>query len=224
MQVLLFDIDGTLLFSGGAGQVAMKQTLLELYGEAREVDIPVHGRTDKGIIADLLEAHEVAASDAEVARFYSSYAPRMEAAMKVCDGSLLPGVRGLLDELAQVEELVLGLLTGNGEVAAKAKLAHFDIDHYFHFGGFGENFANRNDIAVEAKTSARRVLTDANISEYWVIGDTIHDVACARHIDAKSIAVGTGRVDQQELIASDPTFYITDLSEFSQVQMGMQNR
>lgn len=214
MHTLLFDIDGTLLFSGGAGKIAMESTLQKLFGECREVSIPVHGRTDQAIIRDLLVAHEVQSCPESIEQFYSVYQKRLPLAMKECQGYLLAGVQNLIEHLAELPDVAMGLLTGNGEQAAKTKLAHFELDSFFQFGGFGERHSHRVDIARDALTAAANFTgTAPSPSSTWVIGDTIHDVSCARDTELKSLAVGTGKVDLEELKASGPDRYLDDLSD-----------
>ena len=132
---------------------------------------------------------------------------------------MFPGVRPLLDLLHARNDVHLGLLTGNVQQAALLKLTHYELaGYFFQFGGYGDDHANRDDIARAALASAAAHLknNDPLISQrsinLWVIGDTPHDVQCARAIGANVVAVCTGIFSREQLATSQPDLLLDDLT------------
>ena len=123
-------------------------------------------------------------------------------------------MRELLQQLATKEDVILGLLTGNYLGGATIKLEHFEIDHHFGFGGFGDHYFERDDVAREAlaEIHQRYPEDDVQPNDIWVIGDTPADVECGRAIGANVIAVGTGFCERNDLIASSPDHFFEDFS------------
>ena len=213
MWTLLFDIDGTLLRTGGAGWLAIERAMGELHGTRQVPKIPVGGRTDKGIFVDLFEAAGIdfsAEAYDEFRGLYHDYLPQM---MHETGARLLPGVSELLEILGKRSDVSLGLLTGNSESAAKVKVDHFGLGGYFKFGGFGDQHAERDKVAEAAVTAAQAVLPSFESSETWVIGDTIHDITCARSVGAKVLAVTTGSGKRDELNDHAPDLLFDDLAD-----------
>ncbi|WP_437200744.1 HAD family hydrolase [Planctomicrobium sp. SH664] len=217
--VCLFDIDGTLLNSGGAGQHAMEQALAEVFGlTGPYTDIPAAGRTDWAITTDLFAFHQLELDPDSWQKFLKSYLGHLPASLSLRCGGVLPGVVDLLNQLSDREDVALGLLTGNVETGARAKLRHYDLDHHFPFGGFGDEFHNRDDVARSAHAAARKYLLDQlHADRVWVIGDTPADVQCARAIGARVIAVATGIHTPEELEPSRPDRLLKDLSDIDGV-------
>jgi len=210
---ILFDIDGTLTTSAGAGAGAMETTVQQLFGINEFPEISMHGRTDTGILHELFAAIGVE-HDGTFDQFNQQYCLNLPGSLKDRDARLLPGVEPLLEELAGLEHVELGLLTGNIKRAAEIKLQNVGIDQYFSFGGYGDYHADRNDVAVEAVQNAREAIGDRFSSEYvWVIGDTANDIRCARHIGAKVIAVETGGGSPESLKAASPDLQLPDLND-----------
>ncbi|SFH61231.1 HAD family hydrolase [Planctomicrobium piriforme] len=204
--VCLFDIDGTLLSAGGAGQHAMEQALEEVFGvQGPYHDIPAAGRTDWAITRDLFAFHDLEVTDHQWQRFLEAYLRLLPISMTTKNGQVLPGVNELLNELSRRDDVALGLLTGNLEVGARLKLRHFDIDHHFHFGGYGDSHLDRDDVARLAHRAAgEHLTTEIHADRLWVIGDTPADVKCGRAIGAKVLAVATGIHSISELEPSRP--------------------
>ena len=215
MHVLLFDIDGTLIRSGGAGKHALEGAFAELFNVPEVRDgVPYAGRTDIAIARDLLELHGVAPSPDNVERLQAAYLQRLPQSLLGNGGIVLPGVTQLLPELVRQEHLAIGLLTGNIRRGAEVKLRHFELWDHFAFGGFGDGTHDRDDVARAALRDTerhldRRVKTD----DVWVIGDTPLDVRCARAIGAKAVAVCTGWHSADELHAAGADWVLNDLSD-----------
>jgi phosphoglycolate phosphatase len=215
MHTCLFDIDGTLLSSGGAGKAAMENALLEEFGlDAIRVQVPYSGRTDRAIVRDLFRHHGVADSPENWRQFVAGYLRRLPNFLTRCQGRVLPGIAALLAQLRARGDVLLGLLTGNLRVGARLKLGHYGLFEHFVFGGFGDDHFSRDDVAREALAEVHRRLNGAtNLERVWVIGDTPLDVQCARCIGAKVAAVATGWHSLDELAAAKPDLLLPDLSD-----------
>jgi phosphoglycolate phosphatase len=217
-QIIFFDIDGTLLASGGAGQKAMEEALTEEF----RVQFPFEGvltagRTDFGIVTEIFDRYDIEHSDEQRHRFRQAYLDRLPDCLQSLSGLVLPGVPALLAELSKRENLVLALLTGNYSEGAWIKLKHFELDHYFDFGGFGDTHADRDMVAGSAKEVAEMAL-ERKIpgDQCCVVGDTPADIACARAIGASVVAVATGMYDSGELATHNPDHLFKDFSNVSE--------
>jgi phosphoglycolate phosphatase len=214
MQVCLFDIDGTLLHSGGAGKAAIEAALVEDFAVALCVDVPYSGRTDRAIGRDLLHLHGIEPTAENWQRLTRGYLARLPASLDTNRGKVLPGVAALLQHLAEQGPVAVGLLTGNIRAGAKIKLGHFDLYHHFAFGGFGDDHFERDDVAREALAAVRaHVHGQHSADRIWVIGDTPLDVQCARAIGARAVAVATGWHSLEQLRATAPDLLLADLSD-----------
>jgi phosphoglycolate phosphatase len=201
MVVVLLDIDGTLLDAGGAGRAALVAAMRQELGpDIPEAKVEIAGRTDRGILADLLMAYELPVDEENFSRLLQMYLDHLPAELERATGCVLPGVLELLAALSSMEDTHLGLLTGNVAVAAQAKLEHHQIHTPFAFGGFGDDHADRADVAAAAIADAERHLgRDVPPEQVVVIGDTRNDIRCARAVGAAAIAVETGFASPEEL-------------------------
>ncbi len=225
MHICLLDIDGTLLLTGGAGRAAFAHTLAADFGIPEiNADVDFAGRSDRAIVADLFRGHGIEPSDENWQRFCSGYLSQLDAALLAHQGQVLPGVGALLDALADRGDVAIGLLTGNVREGARRKLAHYDLWHWFPFGGFGDDYVERNDIATAALAAAISHLTaaatlnDANTQrppngEVIVIGDTPYDIRCGRSIGARCVAVATGHTSSDELRGGNPNVLVETLED-----------
>lgn len=221
--VYLFDIDGTLLNTGGAGQSAMERALETAFHLTDlSHDIPAAGRTDRAITADLFAHHGIPDRPESWNRFMQAYVEHLPQSLAELDGRVLPGVVDLLDTLADRGDVALGLLTGNFRRGAELKLEYYLLDHHFRFGGFGDVHFDRDDVARAALAEACRFLDREQSSDHiWVIGDTPSDVKCARAIGAHAVAVATGIFSSEELEAAQPDFLFADFTEPAHLLAGL---
>jgi phosphoglycolate phosphatase-like HAD superfamily hydrolase len=220
MYAVLFDIDGTLLLTGGAGKSCFVETFREDFQIANpQGEVPFAGRSDRAIAYDLMQVHGIELSAENWQRFLTGYCRRVEEVLDRSTGGLLPGVVELLDELGRLEHVAVGLLTGNVEHGAWAKLGHYGLADRFAFGGFGDHHTDRNHIATAALRAAELHAAKARngapgkLRRVMVIGDTISDVRCARSIGAYSVAVATGSTSLEELAESGPDLALADLTD-----------
>lgn len=222
MWTILLDIDGTLLRTKGAGLAAIKQAVEELFGE--EIELPkisVHGRTDAGIMADLLEGQTFDWSN-RLPEIFECYCKHLKTRIGDFEGCVYPGAVEFLTELWRRKNaseqanqgVAIGLLTGNCKQAAYVKIEHFELQSYVEeFGGFGDVHPDRNDVAASAKSSAQAFLGERfDENKVWVIGDTANDIRCARWIGAKVVAVATGGSSFDDLAAHNPDICVQDLA------------
>jgi phosphoglycolate phosphatase len=217
LKLLLFDIDGTLVMTGGAGVRAMNRAFEDTFrikDAFRGVSMP--GRTDKIILSDALQNLGCTLRDEEFRRFRSRYCEVLREEMEEPGPrkGVLPGVRPLLDALSSRDDMFVALLTGNFGDAARIKLEYFGLWQYFACGAFGDDSANRNDLVAIAAERARSCGAPAVAqSDVIVIGDTPLDVACANAAGARSVAVATGFHDIEELRGTGADLVLPDLSE-----------
>jgi phosphoglycolate phosphatase-like HAD superfamily hydrolase len=214
--VLLFDIDGTLVRGHGAGRRLMEDAFAEVLGlgTASLAEVPFHGNTDPAIVRAGLDALGFPASDALVTRILGDYVARLERA--VTDArpfEALPGAKALCDILRGRGHR-LGLGTGNVEVAAWLKVRAVALGDAFDYGGFGSDHHERSALlAVGARRGAALLGQAYEACEVVVIGDTLRDIAAARAIGARVLAVATGGDDAETLAAAGPDMWVTTLAD-----------
>jgi len=219
MHICLFDIDGTLIHTRGAGTAALREGLRAAFGVDEPTDqVPIHGRTDRGITRDLFQFHGIDDNPAHWDRFREAYLQALPTSLAARAGTVLPGIVPLLELLTSRDDVMMGLLTGNTQAGARIKLAHYGLEHFFDFGGFGDDHFERDDVAREALAVVEsRLGAPVDTANVWVIGDTPKDVSCGRAINARTIAVATGNHSREELAAAAPDFLATDFSDPQEV-------
>jgi phosphoglycolate phosphatase-like HAD superfamily hydrolase len=213
MYAVLFDIDGTLLLTAGAGMKAFAAAFAELF-EVQQLlgDVPFAGRSDRAIALELMHIHGIEPTDEHWHQFVESYLQHLETTLPQCVGEIMPGVHGLLDALQRQDHVLVGLLTGNLRSGAACKLSHYGLADRFKFGGFGDLWTDRNAIASEACEQAR-CHARGKLDGVMVIGDTVHDIRCARSIGACAVAVPTGNTSADQLRDEEPDILVEDLTE-----------
>ena len=218
MAVYLFDIDGTLLNSGGAGQAAMEVGLARAFGITAPTEgISVAGRTDFAIISDLLEFHGVEPSVENRHKIIDEYLAHLPVELSQREGLILPGVVELLEQLSGTGEAHLALLTGNLRRGAELKLTHFELIQHFEGGGFGDDHSHRDDVARAALADVQETRPSATSETVWVIGDTPADVQCGRAIGASVLAVATGLYSAEQLAETEPDHLVDDFSNVARI-------
>lgn len=212
-KVLLFDIDHTLLYSGGAGILAMDLAFRDQFGLADGfATVEFSGRTDTAILRDALRIHHIDGDfPTLLERFKGAYFHHLEETLPVTKGSLMPGIASLLEELSARDDVLLGLATGNFRRGAELKLRHYHILHYFRDGGFGDDSEDRARIVRLAVQRLAGGLEGAH--RVVVIGDTPHDIASAQANGAIAVGVATGKYSLEDLRRCGADIALPDLSE-----------
>lgn len=220
-RLLLFDIDGTLVDTAGAGREALRRALLAVFGETGPIDdFDFHGRTDPAIVSGLMR--EAGRREEEVqGRLESVWDAYLRALSEELEDrrrrgrvSAYPGVVELLESTAGDPRFTLALVTGNVAAGAWHKLEAADLAGHFGFGAFGSDSALREDLPPLAlRRAARQLGREYAPGEAVVIGDTPEDVRCARASGIRAVTVATGRHRPEELADHDPDHVFDDLSD-----------
>ncbi len=216
-RLLLFDIDGTLILTGGAGVRAMNRAFAAAFGRDEGFrGIPMAGRTDQAILLEALTRAELAHDRRGLSEFWRRYQQFLEEEIERPGPrkGVMPGVRELLDTLAARDEMFSALLTGNFAEAARIKLEHFDLWRYFRCGAFGDDAVERHDLVSVAVARAQACgVPPVDPAQVWVVGDTPLDIACATRARAHALAVATGDYDVESLKSSGAEIVFEDLRD-----------
>ena len=214
--LLLFDVDGTLVTTGGAGRRALEQVFSACFGREDACSFALDGMTDRAIVRAGLTAIGITPTEKDIDSVLAEYVRILEAEVAKVDGSLYrlhAGIDQALDAASGFAGVALGLGTGNIREGARVKLSRVGIYQRFAFGGFGCDHEDRIELL---RCGARRGAEHLGVStaecRVVVIGDTPKDVAAARGIEAESIGVGTGRYSAAQLLAAGATAAFPDLS------------
>jgi phosphoglycolate phosphatase-like HAD superfamily hydrolase len=224
--LILFDVDGTLVDMAGAGRRALTFAIESVFGldgiaeHARRVRF--QGKTDPVILAEIAAEAGIPRRDIEArtAELCAAYVRGLRRELERPDPRrrALPGVPELLEHLDRREGVFLGLLTGNLEEGARAKLGVFDLNRFFPDGGFASDHPDRNEIARLARFKlSRRFGMDFHPREVTVVGDTELDVACARANGYRAVAVDSGWVPREDLVEAEPDALLDSLTDLSAV-------
>ncbi len=225
-HLLLFDIDGTLVTSGGAGETALNEAMRERFGVAGGLgEITVAGATDSRIARSMLEHNGFAATAENITALLDSYLHHLKLRLPLHQGRVLPGIVELLDRLNGREDCIVALLTGNVVRGAEIKLTHFGVWDYFEFGAFADDHHDRNELG---KFAMARALEKHGVEfppeHIYVIGDTPRDIECGMAFGAKTVAIATGNYSREELAECIPDFLFDDLSDTEAVMKALLPR
>lgn len=220
-RLLLFDVDGTLVDTDGAGREALRRALIEVFGEAGPIDsFDFHGKTDPAIVRGLMRAAGRAEAEVERrldrlwARYLEALAEELELRRRQGRVRPFPGVSELLAEASVDPRFALALVTGNVAEGAWHKLEAGELGHHFGFGAFGSDSARRAELPpIAIRRAARQLGREYRPGEAVVVGDTPEDVRCARASGARAVTVATGRHRPEELAEHDPDHLFPDLSD-----------
>jgi phosphoglycolate phosphatase-like HAD superfamily hydrolase len=218
VRLVLWDIDGTLIRTGGAGMKAFEHTFATVFGlrDATRT-LKFSGRTDTSLVRECFKLHGIEPSRENFAAFFDVYPFWLSHLLRQLPGGICEGVLAFMAELVNLPRPPLpGLLTGNIRLGAELKLRHYDLWHRFKTGAFGDDHEDRNCIAGVARERGGKVIGEALEGDsILVIGDTPLDIACGQSIGARVLAVGTGNFKKAELAAAGATWAVTTLGEIS---------
>ncbi len=214
--ILLFDVDGTLVTTGGAGRRALERVFAHCFGREDACSFALDGMTDRAIVRDGLGAIGIAATEQDIDSVLADYVRILEEEVAKVDARqyrLHAGIAQALDAARERAEIAVGLGTGNIREGARVKLSRVGVYDRFPFGGFGCDHENRVELLrCGTKRGAERLGLPLEECRVVVIGDTPKDIAAARGIGAESIGVGTGRFTAADLLGAGASAAFADLS------------
>ena len=215
IRLVLFDIDGTLVHTGGAGVKAFARVFATEFGAADGCErLKFAGRTDASLVREFFGLHRIAATPANFERFFDRYVHWLDHILATSPSEECPGVWKFIHELRELPRPpLLGLLTGNIRLGAEIKLRHFDLWDVFETGAFADDSEDRNQIAARARERGSRILGETlRGGQILVVGDTPFDIRCGQAIDAKILAVATGGATLEELKRHQPDWAVENLT------------
>lgn len=218
IRLVLFDIDGTLIHTSGAGEKAFARVFANLFGVSDGTEkLKFAGRTDVAILREFFLHNAIEPSPENIDQFFDAYVFLLEHMLQQLPGGAHPGVGHWLRTLRELPQTpTIGLLTGNIRLGAEIKLRQFGLWDEFEIGAFADDSAERNEIAAIAKRRGETLLgRPLRGEEVLVIGDTPLDIACARSIGAKVLAVGTGMYRPRDLQPLQPDWVVDNLEKIS---------
>lgn len=220
MKLLLFDIDGTILLTDGAGTRAANRAFEKIHGLGDAMKgIEAAGKTDPLILREMY-ANGLSRdyTDEEAGELFREYVLFLEEEVENCRIEIMPGIPYLLENLSSRKDVVLGLATGNIERGARIKLRKSGLDGHFTVGGFGSDSGSREALIRVAIERAKNRLRDSQgFEKVYVIGDTPHDVIHGRAAGAVTVAVATGRYSLAELREHGPDYLFEHLADYENV-------
>lgn len=215
VKLVLFDIDGTLIRTGGAGVKAFARAFATEFGIADGTEkLKFAGRTDFSLVREFFLHNQIEPSTENFQRFFGGYLHWLDKIILECESEILPGVMEFMVDLrALPQPPLIGLLTGNIQRGAQIKLNHLKLWEEFVFGGFADDHEDRDCIAAIARRRGEDLLKQKlQDNEVLVIGDTPLDIRCARAINARVLAVATGASPVEDLQKHKPDFVVEDLT------------
>ena len=215
-KYLLFDIDGTLINTGGAGLKAMKSTVKSILGNEELLkDYSFAGKTDSQIMNDMVRRSGLDENPETLSKLLEqTYIEKLKTNLKNSGNfRTYPNVNELLDNYQKKEDYELALLTGNFETGAKLKLEHAGLWKYFKWGVFGNLSEDRVHLAKDALETITEKEKKVNTKNIFIVGDTTNDIRCGKAIDATTIAFTSGFEPEEKLRACSPDFMVSDFSQ-----------
>jgi phosphoglycolate phosphatase len=230
LYLILFDIDGTLIFTDGAGMRAFRSAIYDVFGiQVEKGIISPDGKTDPLILKEVLQYYRSPdlSSDDSRNKVFAKYLEYLKSEMMQAQESgrvqILPGVISLLDALESQPDFEVGLATGNLKDGARIKLEHAGLDGYFHFGGFGSDSEDRTILTKIGIQRGIEHVSPAFVHGSFVIGDTPFDVEHGRAAGAGVISVASGRYDIGRLHACNPDLVLSDLTPVETILSFLRN-
>lgn len=231
MYLILFDVDGTLISTDGAGMRAFRRAMYDVFNINIEKEaIRPDGKTDPLILKELLGYYRSLdqLSDVSQKEVFTRYLEFLEEELKLSQASgevcVLSGVKDLLDALSSQAEFAVGLSTGNLEAGAMLKIGHAGLKDYFHFGGFSSDSEDRTMLTRIGIQRGIQYVSPASVDGVFVVGDTPFDVQHGHAAGADVIAVASGAYSVRDLGACNADLLLTDLTSVESIISFMRNR
>jgi phosphoglycolate phosphatase len=216
-KMVLFDIDGTLVDTGGKGREAFIRGLAQVTGVRDELEyVSFAGNTDRNVLDQVMAARGIRLAEHVIQRIFREIAVGLGGLLEREAAREIAGAGALLARLAEAG-VALGLVTGNIRECAYLKLGSVGFDRYFRFGGFGDQHADRARIARSAVAAAQAAGIEVAGGEICLVGDTPFDVAAGRELGIPVLGVATGRFGAESLIESGASFSVADYSDLDSV-------
>ncbi len=214
MRLILFDIDGTLIDSGGAGIRSLNLALMELFSINNAFEgISMAGKTDTMIIKEGLKKHGIL-TDRIIDLVINTYLKHLRREILNDKKHVKPGMYEIVQKLKYMNDISIGLLTGNLEKGARIKLEPFNLNQYFPAGAFGSDDEDRNNLLPIAVRRFEEMLQiSIDIRDCIIVGDTPRDVECAHIYGAKCFGVATGPYTVDDLIKAQADYVVSDLMD-----------
>jgi phosphoglycolate phosphatase-like HAD superfamily hydrolase len=213
VRLLLFDIDGTLILTGGAGLRALDRALCQVVGIVNALDgLGLNGKTDPAIIREVFDAQGRFDSTEFLDRILETYEELLRDEVAQSDKYIiLPGIYSFLQDFHSRDDLAIGLATGNIERGARIKLARGDLNRYFPFGGFGSDSESRTELVrCAAEKGCRHAGRSIDPRDTFVIGDTPRDVHAGRQAGFRTVGVATSTFSREDLLAAGADLALSD--------------
>jgi phosphoglycolate phosphatase-like HAD superfamily hydrolase len=217
-KLILWDIDGTLMYCGSDGTRALNKTFHDLYAIINAFEsASIGGALDSVILERIIEKFAISNPNRE--EIINTYIKNLEKILQENDDKkILPGVNEIVAHINNSKNIFNGILTSNMKEGAKAKLSSVGLEKYFWVGGYGDHMGEKWDSAIIAIKQAEEFFkVKFKKQNIFIIGDSVYDINCAKKLEIKSIAVATGWTAYYDLEKALPNYIFKNLRDYKEV-------